>query len=158
MVGIALLIAAMISAGVHGAGVSSADGSDSFTQQPDSERGVADEPKPAASPPKSADQMQDETQIAAGWSVIESGSVYGKFADKADYSCGYVKCSYFLVLTVHGCPSGLYVEASTLGGGTVVGMTNDMLSGVRAGETAAANLQIVDPGADSVRISKVECY
>lgn len=115
----------------------------------------------AAQPPaeqKSAAQLHDETQVAAGWTVIESGSLYGKFADKADYTCGYGKCSYYLVYTVNGCPSALYVEASTLSGDVVVGMTDDLVSGVRAGETAAMHFQIIEDGADSVRISDVSCY
>lgn len=128
------------------------------SEQTDSNAGQAPEPQAVQPPPKSAAQTQDEIQKAAGWSVIESGSLYGKFAAKDDYTCGYGKCSYYLVLTVDGCPTALYVEGSTLSGGTVVGMTNDLLSGVRAGETAAAHLQIIEDSADSVRISSVDCY
>lgn len=119
---------------------------------------TAVEPGAGQSLPQTVAQVQDETQKAAGWSVIESGSLYGKFAAKGDYTCAYGKCSNYLVLTMKGCPTALYVEGSTLSGGTVVGMANDLLSGVRAGETAAANLQILEDSADSVRISKVECY
>lgn len=90
--------------------------------------------------------------------MIESGSLYGKFASKDEYTCDYLKCSRYYVLTMEGCPTALYVEASTLAGGTVVGMTNDMLPGVSAGETAAANLTILEDGADSDGISLVECY
>lgn len=117
-----------------------------------------DQPAIQQPPPKSAAQIQDEAQEASGWTVIESGALYGKFAAKDEYTCGYISCSYYLVLSVYGCPNALYVEGSTLANGVVVGMTNDLLSGVRAGETAAAHLQILEDGADSVRVSSVDCY
>lgn len=116
------------------------------------------QPAPAAPPIKSAAELRDESQEAAGWTTIRSGSLYGKFAPKEDYTCGYTACSYYYVLTVEGCESALYVEGSTLSSGVVVGMTNDLLSGVRAGEIAAANLPILEDSADSVRINKVDCY
>ncbi|MDU0325293.1 DUF2510 domain-containing protein [Microbacterium sp. KSW2-21] len=143
-------------AGVNGSGSTAATGGGVSSASPHAESGA--QPAPAAPPAKTAAEMRDESQEAAGWSVIQSGSLYGKFAAKEEYTCGYTACTYYYVLTVTGCPSALYVEGSTLSSGVVVGMTNDLLSGVRAGEIAAAHLQILEDGADSVRINTVDCY
>lgn len=115
-------------------------------------------PAAPAEPQKTQAQLQDEAQQAQGWTVIESGSLYGKFAEKGTYSCGHYGCSNYLVASIYGCPTALYVEANVESNGTVVGTTNELLGGLQPNQIASVMLEDYRDVGDSFRISEVNCY
>lgn len=124
---------------------------------------AAPAPKPTKTtkpdkPRKTVAQARDEIWTADGWNVIRSGSLWGKFADKSDYTCGNYPCSYYVVRSFEGCPTALYVEANIEADGVVVGTTNDMLGGLQPNQTAAVHLEDYVGGGNSFRITDVSCY
>lgn len=64
------------------------------------------------------------------------------------------------VVTRNDCPSMLYVEASILDGGKVIGFTNDTVGSIDAGQIAEVELQFFESGRGSLtaHISHVNCY
>lgn len=119
-------------------------------------------PKPTKTTPpkpqKSAAQTVDDEMIADGWSVIKSGRLYGKFADKGDYTCGAYDCVGYHAVSMDGCPTALYIEANVESDGAVVGMANKLFGSTKPGQTASAVLEDYADMGDSFRVTKVECY
>lgn len=100
----------------------------------------------------------DAFYVSLGYSVIETGRIYVLPYDPEDFTCGSYRCMYYTVVALGGCPGGLYVEASILSGDVVVGMSNDLVGGVAAGEDARVFLEDYAGGGDAFRISEVSCY
>lgn len=116
-------------------------------------------PEKPAEPVKSASQVRDEQATADGWSVIESGSLYGKFLDEGDYTCGNYRCSYYAVHAVDGCPTSLYVEANIVNeNGVAVDMTNGVLGGLGPEQSGTVLLEDFQEAGSGFRITDVSCY
>ncbi len=67
-------------------------------------------------------------------------------------------CWVLDVVTKDGC-STLYVELSVMdASGTAIGYTNDVLTGLAAGQRGKMTFQATDSGAQKARVSDVSCH
>ena len=115
-------------------------------------------PAQPAEPAKTASQVVDDQFIADGFQVAESGSLYFRWANDGEVTCGQWRCAGVIVQTINGCQNSLYVEASLLSGGAVVGMANDSLGVVSTHGSAVAILEDYQDIGDSFRVTKVNCH
>lgn len=98
----------------------------------------------------------DRTWTTGGYEVWESGSIWVK-ALGAESNCEYLACGQYVIRVKHGCPAGLYVEASQMAGASVVGMANDVLGAIGPEERAVVTLTVTDPSATALRITEISC-
>lgn len=127
---------------------------DSKSPEPKKEKDESEAKEPQQEPQKTADEIWKDK----GFEVAEPGNLYVPAMDTSEFTCGYAPCLYYQVYTVDGCPNGLYLEASVLQGGAVVGMSNDMVSGVRPGESAVLELEAYGHDSVQFRINDLSCY
>jgi len=88
-----------------------------------------------------------------------SSNVAWKWADGPD-PCGYSRCwyNYIKVISLDGCPSGLYAEVNELNSaGTVIGWSNDSVPSLRPGQKARLVFVSYDP-ADASSLAEISCY
>lgn len=122
---------------------------------------VRDSDDRSASAPQEADkfaQEADKVLEADGWTVWESGNLYIRPAESGTYSCGPFACIAYWIGVVDGCPNALYIEASIMRDGVVIGYTNDRLGAIEAKGSGFAVLQDVSGEGDAFGVSKVSCY
>ena len=84
----------------------------------------------------------------------------GKWVDGARDPCGYGPLCWYWTLDVvakDGCPSGLYLEANLLDGGTVVDWTNDSVPALAQGEKARMQFWTYNRGVDDLSLAKASC-
>jgi len=88
-----------------------------------------------------------------------SSNVAWKWADGPS-PCGYSRCwySHIKVVSLNGCPSGLYAEVNKLNSaGTVIGWSNDSVPSLRPGQKARLVFVTYDP-ADASSLAEISCY
>lgn len=118
--------------------------------------------KPQPTSAASEEDMRDRFFESEGWAVAEHGETYVRFATAEDYaasggSCGYYDCLDVILFSQSGCPTGFYVRADILAGGTPVDWTNGFSPSALAGETVVLRLEDVGGMGDSFRLSEVTC-
>ena len=92
--------------------------------------------------------------VPAGFTDAGNGMSF-KFIDG---TCSYFKCSYVQIYSDSSC-SNVYVEANTIDdNGTIFGMTNDMIGAMNPGDSAVAELNVLEDGATGVKLTKIQCY
>ena len=100
------------------------------------------------------------------WYPKDFGTWYGdstlawRWAEKGEFNCSYGdRCQAIFVASKSGCPSGLYAKINILdSSGVVVDYSNDLLSGIRAGEVAKMQFEFFTRGAGSTRLEELNCY
>jgi hypothetical protein len=78
----------------------------------------------------------------------------------SDPTCldGSSACWQVNVVVRDGCPTSLYVEATTYSAGSAVGFTNGTTGALNAGDTALVELVDATGTADSARLTTIDCY
>lgn len=104
-----------------------------------------------------AQASQDSFYASIGYENV-GNNVYFHWLDPSEYSCGNWDCGGFAVIAVDGCPSGLYLEAGIMSGGTQVGWTNNAFAGLAPGGTAAGVFEMISASGDSFSLTDVNCY
>lgn len=105
------------------------------------------------------DEQFTSGEVGKVFDVIESGSLYFRYLDDDEFSCGYWGCTGVQVYSVDGCPGGVYVEASVLENGVVVGRANLWTGALRADETGGGLLETTYQGSNvSFRLEEVTCH
>lgn len=94
----------------------------------------------------------------AGFSLTTDQDVAYRWLGDSEFECEIVDhCWGMFVVSKNGC-SSLYVELAILDdAGNNVGYTNDLASGVAAGQQAKLVFPNLETGASKARISKVTC-
>lgn len=115
--------------------------------------------QPKNSTPKLTQAEKDDNfWEGLGYKIAVSGNVYIKAAESGQYTCGRYNCLAYFVHTIQGCPSALYVEASVVNNGVVVGMSNDMVGGIPANGDASVLLEDIGNEGTAFRLTDVNCY
>jgi len=92
-----------------------------------------------------------------GWEVITSGDLYFRFARDDEFTCGYWDCTGVFVLSMTGCPGGVYVEAAIENNGVVVGRANAVIGSLQAAQGGAVILEDINSVGGSFRVNQVQC-
>lgn len=109
-------------------------------------------------PQKSAAEVEDDSMEAQGFRAAVSGELYVRALNTSDFTCGYSPCLYYEVVTIPGCPNGVYVAASVeTADGVSVGMANDITAGLRPRQSALVNLEDYQGTGGRFRITDVNC-
>lgn len=101
---------------------------------------------------------QPESTLAAPAGFNDSGDgIAYRFIENGE--CEMFRCARVEVVALRDCPTAVYVEANTLDAQQrVVGMTNDMVSALRAGERAILDIVAIEDDARSFRLTDFSCY
>lgn len=100
--------------------------------------------------------VDDGPDIPAGYTDAGNG-----VAIKTDHTktCSYGKCAHLSVYAYDSCPSGVYLEAAVKDdSGVIVGMANDMITSLNAGDYADAELTILEDDGTKWQMKEVTCY
>ncbi len=103
---------------------------------------------------------QTELQMKAqGWTRF-SGDLYYQSADKSEYSCGYLPCTYIHVTTLAAdvCPGGIYVGASLERGGSSIGLANSITAALTTGKDAIVKLEDTTRQGDGIKLTTLTCH
>lgn len=92
-----------------------------------------------------------------GWEVVSSGDLYFRFARDDEFSCGYWDCVGVVVLSMSGCPGGVYVEAAIESNGVVVGQANAIIGSLQAEQVGAEVLEDLTNTGGTFRVATVQC-
>jgi len=108
---------------------------------------------------REAQEQQDSYWASVGYSKATDG-LYYRFRSEGEYSCGTWNCAVVDLSTAAngGCPSGAYVEAALMVGGTAIGMTNGVAAAMANNSSASVLLQDAYGTAESFEIRKINCY
>jgi hypothetical protein len=96
-----------------------------------------------------------------GFGEWESNSnVAWRWANKGEFRCSYgERCQAIYVTSKSGCLNGLYAKINILDSAdVVVDYSNDLISGIRPGETAKLQFEFFTSGAGSTRLVELNCY
>ncbi|GAA2056628.1 hypothetical protein [Leifsonia soli] len=84
---------------------------------------------------------------------------FGVLSDSPDGCSYYKSCVIVKLKAFEDCPSGVYVEGQVMdASGTVVGMTNDTLPSLMAGQDGRVTLGYMGQGAQKTRVTDVVCH
>jgi hypothetical protein len=76
-----------------------------------------------------------------------------------DGVCEYAHCVTLEVYAYEACPSLVYVEGNVIDAlDRVIGLTNDTLGSLSAGQTGLVTLTFTEDAGEKVRISDTACY
>ena len=107
-----------------------------------------------------AKQKVDAAAAEAAKPVVPDGFTYlgdGMSWLWLDGHCSYVKCAHFQIYSDSEC-STVYVEGNSEdASGLIYGLTNDMIGVMHPGDSAIAELPVLEQGATAVRITKIIC-
>lgn len=115
------------------------------------------EREPAQAPQKSAAEIRDKSMTAQGYKVGQSGDVYFKAAEPGASACGSFRCLSYSVLSLNGCPAGIYMAASIENGDISVGKTNSITAGLQAEQVAIVRLEDYTNAGSKFRVTEVTC-
>ncbi|MEP7765924.1 hypothetical protein [Sanguibacter sp. 25GB23B1] len=107
----------------------------------------------AAADARDLDMAQAET---GGWTVVESGTLYYRYAEDTEVDCGSWDCTGVFVYTFDGCDS-VYVEAAVESNGVVIGMANDLIGALLPGQSGGLFLEDFSDRGDTFRVTDVSC-
>lgn len=104
------------------------------------------------------DKQFTSGDVGAVFDVVESGSLYFRYLEPSEYSCGYWRCIGVAVVSMKGCSGGVYVEASLLDvNNNVIGYTNARMGALKAEEQGLELLETPNDMTDMFRIEEVNC-
>ncbi|WP_431220135.1 hypothetical protein [Leifsonia xyli] len=84
---------------------------------------------------------------------------FGVLSDSPDGCSYYKSCVIVKLKAFEDCPGGVYVEGQVMdASGTVIGMTNDTLPSLMAGQDGRVTLGYMGTGPQKTRVTDVVCH
>lgn len=133
----------------------SASASDQAVAQAFAAQQAADEAKAAAAAAAAA----QAARVPSGYKDWGNGIAwrYSTDQENAKASCGYTRCTWVIVYAYENC-SSVYVEANMVdSNGNALGITNDLLGHLSAGDGGVATLRVIYSNAVGVRLTEITC-